>query len=125
MGLQLWGSPTSGPNIAFELGIGKTWGQWGILGTLVTPVITGLFGPTFALVEGYPTVTIRAQGAAALQGVQGVLQLQPGVEGGLRVATARVGARGYIDFSYAHYFAGGSPIENQVILTTGIAVGGP
>jgi hypothetical protein len=107
------------------MGLGRTWGRFGILGTIVTPYLIGLFGPTFVLMEGYPTVIVRAQGSAALIAFEGTLELRPGFETGLRLETGREGPRGYIDLSFGHYFEDASPMENQLILTAGIALGGP
>jgi hypothetical protein len=127
-------SATPGPSFLMELGVGKRWGRWGILGNVEGPLIAALLGPTFFLLEGYPTLLVRAQGVLALgttSGAEvGITQVStlgaiPGVELGVRVTMGASGARGFIDLAYAHYFSGDSPPPNQGIISVGLALGGP
>jgi hypothetical protein len=126
-GLRMVASP--GPNLQFELGMGKSWGRWGIKGNLEGgqvdgPSIAALFGPTFFLLEGYPTLGLRAQGALALGTSQGIATPAPGMEIGFRASTSASGSRGFIDLAYVHYFYGDTPPANQGILSIGFAFGG-
>jgi hypothetical protein len=123
MGLRTVTSP--GPSFQFEIGIGKSWGRFGLLGNVEGPSPAVLFGPTMFLLEGYPTVALRAQAAVALGEWSGggSLAAIPGAEVGVRVTMGSSGPRGFVDLCYAHYF-GDSPPPNQAVLTIGLALGG-
>jgi hypothetical protein len=128
MGLRTIATP--GPSFQFEIGLGKTWGRWGIQGNVEGgqvegPSIAALFGPTFFLLQGYPTLGLRAQGVLALGTVQDMTTAAPGMEIGFRVTTGSSGARGFVDLAYVHYFYGDTPPPNQGIVTVGFAFGGP
>jgi hypothetical protein len=137
MGVRMISTP--GPQLQFELGMGKSWGRWGIVGNVEGGNVDGasiaaLLGPTFFLLQGYPTLGLRAQGVLALgktsMALVGIpptetLSAIPGMEVGFRVTMGSSGARGFVDLAYLHYFLGDSPPPNQGIVTVGFAFGGP
>jgi hypothetical protein len=125
MGLRILRTAGFGPGFQMELGVGKRWGRWGVLGTVAGPAPVVMVGPTFTLVDGYPTIYLRAQGAVTMDSGDNGLIANPGLEGGVRVSMGDLGPRGYVDLAFAHYFASTGSVTNQGVLTLGIALGGP
>jgi hypothetical protein len=114
-----------GPKIAgmgFELEAGKSWGRWGIAGSLAGPLPWVRLGPTCTLVEGYPTVGLRAQGEFALlfRGPDWVGSAA-GVELGVHTSLGRTGTRFFFDLAGGQLFY----TATYGALTTGVTFGGP
>jgi hypothetical protein len=112
--------------VQFTFGAGHSWGRLGFLATVTFPFPEAMLGPTYIVVDGSPSIGIRAQAIASLGSSNDRgLFVSPGVQGALRLSLAREGTRAFFDLAFEHYFlAGDLPPPNAIVFAGGVSFGG-
>jgi hypothetical protein len=105
---------------------GHSWGRVGFIATVTFPVPEAMLGPTYIVMDGPPSIGIRAQAIASLGSSDpGGLIVSPGIQGAIRMSLAREGTRAFFDLAFEHYFiAGGFPPPNAIVFAGGVSFGG-